>query len=37
MEVESGFKDPEKVSLSPQNRDVPSIEVTNTKITKTFF
>ena len=34
MEVESGFWDPEKVSLSPQNVHVgvPSIEVANTKI-----
>ena len=37
MKVKSGFRDPEKVSLSPLNRGVPLIEVTNIEITATFL
>ena len=37
MKVKSGFRDSEKVSLSPLNRGVPLIEVTNIEITATFL
>ena len=37
MEVKPGFRDTEKVSLSPKYKGVPSLEIKDTKVMLTFF